>query len=143
MRNPTIAIVVIILVAAGIYFWKTNMTPKPAENTNAGMLSERKQAIAEEGVAYADGKRGFFVHPEATGSYPGIVLVHEWWGLNDTMKEQARTLASQGYNVIAVDLFGTVATTPAEAMFTRGMRGCYVYFMDEGAKNYFKSRIES
>jgi carboxymethylenebutenolidase len=49
------------------------------------------------------------------GDYPGVILIHEWWGLNDGIKESARTLASEGYNVFAVDLFGKVAPTPDAA----------------------------
>lgn len=43
-------------------------------------------------------------------------MIHEWWGLNDNIKEMARLLASQGYQVLAVDLFnGSVAQTPEQA----------------------------
>jgi carboxymethylenebutenolidase len=50
-------------------------------------------------------------------SNPGIVMIHEWWGLNDTIKEAAFKLAKEGYEVIPVDLFGgKVATTPDDAM---------------------------
>ena len=43
-------------------------------------------------------------------------MVHEWWGLNDWVKEQASRLADQGYVALAVDLYrGKVATTPDEA----------------------------
>ena len=43
-------------------------------------------------------------------------MVHEWWGLNDWVKEQASRLADQGYVALAVDLYrGKVAATPDEA----------------------------
>ena len=43
-------------------------------------------------------------------------MIHEWWGLNDWVKEQASRLADQGYVALAVDLYrGKVATTPDEA----------------------------
>lgn len=47
---------------------------------------------------------------------PAVVLVHEWWGLNDQIKAVAVELANQGYVAIAIDLYGKPATTdPAAA----------------------------
>jgi carboxymethylenebutenolidase len=54
--------------------------------------------------------------PQGKGPFPGIVVIHEWWGLNDWVKEQASKLADQGYVALAIDLYrGKVATTPDEA----------------------------
>jgi len=36
---------------------------------------------------------------------PAIVVIHEWYGLNDWAKQQAEELASQGYETLAVDLY--------------------------------------
>ena len=61
-----------------------------------------------------DGVRlsGFLVQPVTPGKYPGIVMIHEWWGLNDQVKSMADITAREGYVVFAVDLFkGNVATT--------------------------------
>jgi carboxymethylenebutenolidase len=47
---------------------------------------------------------------------PAIVVIHEWWGLNDWAKQQAEDLATQGYETLAVDLYrGKVAKTRDEA----------------------------
>jgi len=48
---------------------------------------------------------------------PAIILIHEWWGLNDQIKAVAADLAGKGYIAIAIDLFGkdAPATTPDEA----------------------------
>jgi len=55
---------------------------------------------------------GFLVQPVTSGKYPGIVMIHEWWGLNDQVKSMADITAREGYVVFAVDLFkGNVATT--------------------------------
>ena len=54
--------------------------------------------------------------PRGKGPFPGIIVIHEWWGLNDWIKEQALKLADQGYEALAIDLYrGRVATTPDEA----------------------------
>jgi carboxymethylenebutenolidase len=54
--------------------------------------------------------------PEGKGPFPGIVVIHEYWGLNDWVKEQASKLSDLGYVALAIDLYrGKVATTPDEA----------------------------
>ena len=54
--------------------------------------------------------------PEGKGPFPGIVVIHEWWGLNDWVKDQASKLSDLGYVALAIDLYrGKVATTPDEA----------------------------
>src|SRR6266566_7992558 len=67
-------------------------------------------------VSYGSGDetvRGMLYTPEAKGPFPALVVIHEWWGLNDWVKEQAAKLADQGYVTLAVDLYrGKVATTP-------------------------------
>jgi len=54
--------------------------------------------------------------PSAKGPFPALIVIHEWWGLNDWVKEQASKLSDQGYVALAIDLYrGKVATTPEEA----------------------------
>src|SRR5271166_3433317 len=51
--------------------------------------------------------------PQGKGPFPALVVIHEWWGLNDWVKDQASKLADQGYAALAIDLYrGKVATTP-------------------------------
>jgi dienelactone hydrolase len=54
---------------------------------------------------------------EQTGDRPGVVIVHEWWGLNDYMVRRAHMLAELGYVALAIDMFGggRVADNPDEA----------------------------
>jgi len=55
--------------------------------------------------------------PNAKTPLPGVVVVHEWWGLNDHIKHWADRLAAEGYAALAVDLYeGKVASTPDQAM---------------------------
>ncbi len=54
----------------------------------------------------------------AMSEKPGVIVVHEWWGLNDYARSRARQLAKAGYPAIAVDMYGTgkVADHPDNAM---------------------------
>ncbi len=54
--------------------------------------------------------------PAGKGPFPGVIVIHEWWGLNDWVKDQASKLADEGYEALAIDLYrGKVATTPEMA----------------------------
>ena len=70
--------------------------------------------IETQNVRYGEAT-GFLAKPQKEGIYPGIVMIHEWWGLNDNIKEMAKQLAAKGYVVLAVDLFGKVAKDANEA----------------------------
>ena len=51
--------------------------------------------------------------PAGKGPFPAIIVIHEYWGLNDWVKEEASKLSDQGYVTLAIDLYrGRVATTP-------------------------------
>ena len=70
-------------------------------------------------VSYKSGDdtvHGILYTPAGKGPFPGIVVIHEWWGLNDWVKEQASKISDLGYVTLAIDLYrGKVATTPEEA----------------------------
>jgi carboxymethylenebutenolidase len=52
-----------------------------------------------------------YLPSDTTGRHPAVIVIHEWWGLNDWVKEQAADLAAHGYVALAVDLYrGQVAT---------------------------------
>ena len=54
--------------------------------------------------------------PHGNGPFPALMVIHEFWGVNDWVKDQASKLADQGYVTLAIDLYrGKVATTPDEA----------------------------
>lgn len=51
--------------------------------------------------------KGYFVKPvKAEAGLPGVLVFHEWWGLNDNIRRMADQLAAQGYLVLAVDMYG-------------------------------------
>ncbi len=70
-------------------------------------------------VSYKSGDetvQGILYTPAGEGPFPGIIVIHEYWGLNDWVKEQASKLADQGYEALAIDLYrGRVGATPEEA----------------------------
>ncbi|MCC6152479.1 MAG: dienelactone hydrolase family protein [Candidatus Hydrogenedentes bacterium] len=78
-------------------------------------------AIKTEMIQYKDGEtvlEGMIAYDDAsTARRPGIVVVHEWWGLNDHSKNSAKKLAELGYVGFAADMYGKGVTTddPAEA----------------------------
>ncbi|MHC8318278.1 dienelactone hydrolase family protein [Pseudomonas sp. LB3P31] len=80
-------------------------------------------AIQTREIPYqsADGTKliGYYAYDDAIkGPRPGIVVVHEWWGLNDYAKRRARDLAGLGYSALAIDMYGDGKNTehPKDAM---------------------------
>ncbi len=85
---------------------------------------QETQTQASDTVETRDAEHGFLARPTAEGSYPGIIMIHEWWGLNDNIKAMAQELANEGYIVYAVDLYnGEVATDAARARELAGSVG--------------------
>ncbi len=67
-------------------------------------------AIIGEPVTYKAGNfimQGYLAYDDSiVGKRPGILVVHEWWGLNEYARERARMLAQLGYTAFAVDMYG-------------------------------------
>ena len=83
------------------------------------MLAAPSFAVDGKPVSYQSGTEtvnALLYTPSGKGPFPALVVIHEYWGLNDWVKEQASKLADQGYVALAIDLYrGKVATTPDEA----------------------------
>jgi carboxymethylenebutenolidase len=94
--------------------------------------------LLEQDVAYGEGPKsnlvGFLAMPkDAAEPLPGIIVIHEWWGLNDQIKAAARRLAGAGYVALAVDLYGgATATTPDKA---QALMTTFLGDRDAGRKN--------
>jgi carboxymethylenebutenolidase len=81
-------------------------------------LSLGISALAVDGKAVtyksgADTVSGMLYAPTGKGPFPALIVIHEYWGLNDWVKEQGSKLAAQGYVALAIDLYrGKVADNP-------------------------------
>ena len=105
-RKPALSFVVLVL-----FIWAAS--PLPA-------------AVKSEDVSYKSGDEtvsGYLALPDGSGKHPAIIVIHEWWGLNDWVKQQTQNFAGQGYAALAVDLYrGKSGTTPDEAhILMRGL----------------------
>jgi len=109
------------------------------------LLEISAPAATPKNVTYKSGSdtvHGILYAPAGKGPFPGIVVIHEWWGLNDWVKEQASKLSDQGYVTLAIDLYrGKVATTPNEAHeFMGGVPQDRAHRDLEAAFNYLQSQ---
>jgi carboxymethylenebutenolidase len=81
-----------------------------------GLVLPAAFAANSHDVSYKSGDEtvhALLFTPAGKGPFPGIVVIHEYWGLNDWVKEQASKLAGEGYAALAIDLYrGKVADTP-------------------------------
>lgn len=80
------------------------------------LISTLSFAATAKDVSYKSGDdtvNAVLYTPKGKGPFPGLVVIHEWWGLNDWVKDQASKLSDLGYVTLAIDLYrGKVATTP-------------------------------
>lgn len=129
---------VLALIALGGGYWL--YSDNPPSMTNDDQTGE----ITSENISYFEDAKGYFVRPEGSGNYPGVVLIHENRGLRPEIKKAAEDLAKEGYMVLAVDLFnGEVLETQDQARAktsqfnqatgTNNMRAAVKYLRDQGA----------
>lgn len=102
------------------------------------------ELTAIDALEYVPGAKGFYAAPKEPGAYPGIVMIHENRGLRPEIKDAARELAAQGYQVLAVDLYkGAVLETQDEARAfsrsfdqgegTENLQAAVAYLREKGA----------
>ncbi|MFQ5684456.1 MAG: dienelactone hydrolase family protein, partial [Candidatus Binatia bacterium] len=106
--------------------------------------------IVTRDVAYHSGHKdvkGFLARPKDHKKHPAVILIHEWWGLNQNIKENARRFARLGYVSLAVDLYsGRVASKRSEArQLAGGVRKDTAAAFENlrQAVNYLKGRSSS
>jgi carboxymethylenebutenolidase len=128
-RNKILLIIVFMMALVGS-LWLSLIEPKTAvmavhkddyPSANAIAQVNPQVPVIAESVEYVtiDGQAisGYYAHPkDVTEPLPGIIAIHEWWGLNENIEAMARRLAGEGYQVLAVDLYnGQIAETAETA----------------------------
>lgn len=107
-------------VLATIIFLSCNNSPSASSQTTDKKVGD-SSPLKEENVSYNAGgktmKSVVFYHDSSKEKRPGILVIPEWWGLNDYPKSRAKQLADLGYVAMAVDTYGNgqIASNPQEA----------------------------
>lgn len=142
-------ILVLLVLGMGWYAWDT-LVAKDDGNKKMQTLSDMlgdgssMETITEDVTYFGTSTRGFYARPKDDGDYPGVVMIHEWWGLNQNIKEMATIVAGEGYEVLAADLYGgkvaTSTTTAQEyrralnqTQATANLRAAVKFLRDRGA----------
>ncbi len=134
-----------LLITASLALAACQSTPKPAQDDYAdkmahehqhdtptptpASLAEPEQPVVTSEVVYATVEgvpyTGYMARPaEGAEDAPTLIVIHEWWGLNDEVKSMTRQLAGLGYVALAVDLYGAPAAQDpdqAKAMMSAAM----------------------
>lgn len=126
-RALIISLLTLLVASASHADEKTDMDRMAQEHKHdkptatAAATTPPAQEVTGHDVVYAHvaGKpvKGYLAKPKnAKGALPGIIVIQEWWGLNDNIRQMAQRLAGEGYTALAVDLYGgQVADTPEKA----------------------------
>ncbi|MGV8107341.1 MAG: dienelactone hydrolase family protein [Nitrososphaerota archaeon] len=128
MSRFFISLVISIIISSMIFIpnyigYLEGQSGKPVTNVSNLTLSEDLVNVDLENkiVRYFEDAQGYLVYPvsssDTQGKLPAVVMIHEWWGLNQNIKDMANLLAKQGYVVLAADLYhGNVTDNPEVAM---------------------------
>jgi carboxymethylenebutenolidase len=128
MSRFFISLVISIIISSMIFIPDyigdvDGQSAKPITNVSNLTLSEDLGNVGLENktVRYFEDAKGYLVYPvsstDSQGKLPAVVMIHEWWGLNQNIKDMANLLAKQGFLVLAADLYhGNVTDNPQVAM---------------------------
>lgn len=94
-------------------------SPSASPATGVAPRQEVVGRMVDYGRVNGRAAQGFLArpaNPPRGQQLPAVLLIHEWWGLNDNIRDMARRLAGEGYQVLALDMYGgRVASTPEQA----------------------------
>lgn len=99
---------------AGTWIYHDHLNAKMLGNIVVKAKAESTDSVSTGSVMYFPGEskyKGYLAKPTQAGKHPALILIHEWWGLNDNIRSLAQDFARQGYIVLAVDLYGSGSTT--------------------------------
>jgi dienelactone hydrolase len=105
-----------LIVATALVACNNQSTSSSSSAKTDSTIQEtaKEPSIKEENVTYTSNgmtMNGYLAYDASKeGKRPGILVVHEWWGLNDYPKMRARRLAELGYVALAVDMYGNGKT---------------------------------
>lgn len=128
MSRFLISLVISIIISSMIFIpdyigYLDGQSAKPITNVSNLTLYEDLGNVGLENktVRYFEDAQGYLVYPvsstDSQGKLPAVVMIHEWWGLNQNIKDMANLLAKQGFVVLAADLYhGNVTDNPQVAM---------------------------
>lgn len=113
-----------IVIPSSVAFVKaeSSNTVTNVSKLSASLNIEKNVNLQNKTVEYYPRSQGYLVYPvqsndTASKKLPAVVMIHEWWGLNKNIKDMANLLASQGFVVLAADLYkGQVANNTKRAM---------------------------
>jgi carboxymethylenebutenolidase len=81
----------------------------------AGTLAAQTAGKPVEFASGSEKASGYLAAPESPGRKPAVVVIQEWWGLNDFVKAKTDAFAKKGYVALAVDLYRGKVATDADA----------------------------
>lgn len=115
----SLLLISVVYSSKSVYSQTNSMLTTTNTVPTSDIDSTIKVGLKNSSVNYHDENSvGYLVYPtnDTNQKLPAVIMIHEWWGLNDNIKNMANTLAKEGYVVLAVDLYnGTVATDSSSA----------------------------
>ncbi len=130
-------------------------TKNKERETDSSLTQNDSLKIKTMMVSYKSGNdtvSAYLAIPEGDGPFPGLIVIHEWWGLTDWIKNSADSFADNGYAALAVDLYrGKFTANPNEARELSGsvpkdraitdLKAAYTYL--QNLSNVDKEKIGS